>query len=48
MIGHGVKLDNQIQIAHNVVIGDHVAMAGCVGIAGSTKSDVAAPSVVPG
>ena len=36
-IGHGVKLDNQIQIAHNVVIGDHAAMAGCVGIAGSTK-----------
>lgn len=37
IIGDGVKLDNQIQIAHNVVIGDHVAMAGCVGIAGSTK-----------
>lgn len=37
VIGDGVKLDNQIQIAHNVVIGDHVAMAGCVGIAGSTK-----------
>ena len=37
VIGNGVKLDNQIQIAHNVVIGDHSAMAGCVGIAGSTK-----------
>ena len=37
VIGDGVKLDNQIQIAHNVVIGDHSAMAGCVGIAGSTK-----------
>jgi UDP-3-O-[3-hydroxymyristoyl] glucosamine N-acyltransferase len=37
VIGNGVKLDNQIQIAHNVVIGDHVAMAGCVGVAGSTK-----------
>lgn len=37
VIGNGVKLDNQIQIAHNVVIGDHCAMAGCVGIAGSTK-----------
>jgi UDP-3-O-[3-hydroxymyristoyl] glucosamine N-acyltransferase len=37
VIGDGVKLDNQIQIAHNVVIGDHTAMAGCVGIAGSTK-----------
>ena len=37
VIGDGVKLDNQIQIAHNVVVGDHAAMAGCVGIAGSTK-----------
>ena len=37
LIGNGVKLDNQIQIAHNVSIGDHSAMAGCVGIAGSTK-----------
>lgn len=37
VIGDGVKLDNQIQIAHNVVIGDHAAMAGCVGVAGSTK-----------
>jgi UDP-3-O-[3-hydroxymyristoyl] glucosamine N-acyltransferase len=36
-IGHGVKLDNQIQIAHNVVIGDHTAMAACVGIAGSAR-----------
>ena len=32
----GVKLDNQIQVAHNVHIGDDSAMAGCVGIAGST------------
>lgn len=37
VIGDGVKLDNQIQIAHNVVIGENSAMAGCVGIAGSTK-----------
>ena len=37
VIGNGVKLDNQIQIAHNVRIGDHSAMAGCVGVAGSTK-----------
>lgn len=37
IIGDGVKIDNQIQIAHNVVIGEHSAMAGCVGIAGSTK-----------
>ena len=36
VIGNGVKLDNQIQIAHNVRIGDHSAMAGCVGVAGST------------
>lgn len=36
VIGNGVKLDNQIQIAHNVVVGDDTAMAGCVGIAGSS------------
>lgn len=36
VIGNDVKLDNQIQIAHNVRIGDHTAIAGCVGIAGST------------
>lgn len=36
IIGNGVKLDNQIQIGHNVIIGDHTAIAGCVGIAGST------------
>ena len=37
VIGHGVKLDNQIMIAHNCEIGDHTAMAACVGIAGSTR-----------
>ncbi len=36
IISNGVKLDNQIQIAHNVFIGEHTAIAGCVGIAGST------------
>lgn len=36
-IGNDVKLDNQIMIAHNVEIGDHTAMAACVGISGSTK-----------
>jgi UDP-3-O-[3-hydroxymyristoyl] glucosamine N-acyltransferase len=36
-IGNGVKLDNQIQIAHNVQVGDHTAMAACVGISGSSK-----------
>lgn len=37
VIGNGVILDNQIQIAHNCTIGDGTAMAGCVGVAGSTK-----------
>lgn len=37
VIGNGVKLDNQIMIAHNVQIGDNTAMAGCAGISGSTK-----------
>ncbi len=37
VIGNGVKIDNQIQIAHNCEIGDDSALAGCVGIAGSTK-----------
>ena len=37
LIGNGVKIDNQIQIAHNVHIGDNTAIAGCVGIAGSAK-----------
>ncbi len=37
VIEDGVKLDNQIQVAHNVRIGAHTAIAGCVGIAGSTQ-----------
>ena len=37
VIGDGVKLDNQIQIAHNVQIGDRTIMAGCAAIAGSTR-----------
>ncbi len=37
IIGDGVKLDNQIQIGHNVVIGEHSALAGCVGVAGSAR-----------
>ncbi len=37
VIEDGVKLDNQIQVAHNVRIGAHTAIAGCVGIAGSAK-----------
>jgi UDP-3-O-[3-hydroxymyristoyl] glucosamine N-acyltransferase len=35
VIEDGVKLDNLIQIGHNVRIGRHTAMAGCVGVAGS-------------
>ena len=37
IIGDGVKIDNQVQIAHNVQIGENTAIAGCVGIAGSAK-----------
>jgi UDP-3-O-[3-hydroxymyristoyl] glucosamine N-acyltransferase len=36
VVGDGVKLDNQVQVGHNVVIGEHTVIAGCVGIAGST------------
>jgi UDP-3-O-[3-hydroxymyristoyl] glucosamine N-acyltransferase len=35
IICDGVKLDNLVQIGHNVTVGAHTAMAGCVGIAGS-------------
>ena len=37
IISDGVKLDNQIQIAHNVEIGENTAIAAQSGIAGSTK-----------
>ncbi|WP_332775289.1 UDP-3-O-(3-hydroxymyristoyl)glucosamine N-acyltransferase [Polaromonas sp.] len=37
VVEDGVKLDNLIQIGHNVRIGKHTAMAGCVGVAGSTN-----------
>ena len=37
IIKHGVKLDNLIQIGHNVVIGEHTVMAAQSGISGSTK-----------
>jgi UDP-3-O-[3-hydroxymyristoyl] glucosamine N-acyltransferase len=37
VIEEGVKLDNQIQVGHNVFIGAHSAIAGCVGIAGSAR-----------
>ena len=37
VIEDGVKLDNLIQIGHNVHIGAHTALAGCVGVAGSAR-----------
>ncbi len=37
IIERGCKLDNQIQVAHNVRIGAHTAIAACVGIAGSAN-----------
>jgi UDP-3-O-[3-hydroxymyristoyl] glucosamine N-acyltransferase len=35
MIGEGTKIDNLVQIAHNVIIGRHCVIAGQVGISGS-------------
>jgi UDP-3-O-[3-hydroxymyristoyl] glucosamine N-acyltransferase len=35
VIEDGVKIDNLVQVAHNVRIGRHTAIAGCAGIAGS-------------
>ena len=37
IIGKGVRIDNLCMIAHNVIIGDHTAMAALTGIAGSTE-----------
>ena len=37
VVHKGVKLDNLIQVAHNVEIGENTVMAAQVGIAGSTK-----------
>jgi len=37
VIGEGVKIDNQVQVAHNVHIGAHTAVAACVGISGSAR-----------
>lgn len=37
IIGDNVKLDNQIQVAHNVQIGAHTVISGCTGLAGSTR-----------
>lgn len=37
VVEEGVKLDNLVQIGHNVRIGAHSAFAGCVGVAGSAR-----------
>jgi len=37
VIEEGAKLDNQIQVGHNCVIGAHTVIAGCTGISGSVK-----------
>ena len=37
VIASGVILDDQVHIGHNCEIGENTAIAGCVGIAGSTK-----------
>jgi len=37
VIGSGTKIDNQVQIAHNVTIGNCCVIAGCAAISGSTK-----------
>jgi UDP-3-O-[3-hydroxymyristoyl] glucosamine N-acyltransferase len=37
IIGKGAKIDNLVQIAHNVVIGEHAILIAQVGIAGSTQ-----------
>jgi UDP-3-O-[3-hydroxymyristoyl] glucosamine N-acyltransferase len=36
VVEEGAKLDNQIQVGHNVTIGAHTAIAACTGISGST------------
>lgn len=37
VIGEGTRIDNQVQIAHNVIIGNHVILCSQVGIAGSVE-----------
>lgn len=37
VIGRGTKIDNLVQIAHNVTLGEHCILVAQVGIAGSTK-----------
>lgn len=35
IIGDGVKIDNQVQIGHNCIVGDHTIICGCAALAGS-------------
>ena len=37
VIGRGTKIDNLVQIGHNVLLGEHCILCGQVGLAGSTK-----------
>ncbi len=52
VIGDGVKLDNQIQIGHNCVIGAHTAIAACTAVGGSaiigTRCQIGGASVIKG
>ena len=36
-VGHGSKIDNLVQIAHNAQVGNHVIIAGCTAVAGSSS-----------
>ena len=36
-IGRGTKIDNLVQVAHNVIVGSNVMIAGQVGLSGSVK-----------
>lgn len=46
VVGSGTKFDNQIQIGHNVHVGEHCVMAACTGVAGSTR--IGAHTIVGG
>jgi UDP-3-O-[3-hydroxymyristoyl] glucosamine N-acyltransferase len=37
VVGEGTKIDNLVQVGHNVTLGEHCILCGQVGIAGSTK-----------
>ncbi len=37
VIGKGTKIDNLVQVGHNVLLGEHCILCGQVGLAGSTK-----------